>query len=91
LKGVTKIPTSSPSGRDAPSWSARFSLPHSAKSLTIFAAFTRATALGARAPMFKDAILWLWTAKSVKIWRITHRELAMTFDDEFAINTEEEA
>jgi len=37
----------------------RFSLPHSGKSLTIFAAFTRAMALGARAPMFKDAILWL--------------------------------
>ena len=48
-------------------------------------------ALGARAPMFKDAILWLWTAKSVKIWRITHTELAVPFDGEFAINAEEEA
>src|SRR5262245_16419677 len=43
-----------------------------------------------REPTFKDAILWLWTAKSVKIWRITHAELAMPFGDEFAVNIEEE-
>ena len=42
-----------------------------------------------REPTFKDAILWLWTAKSVKIWRIPHTEVATPCDDEFAINTEE--
>jgi len=59
LKLTTKSLTPPPSDRAAPSGSVRFSLPHSVKSLTIFAAFTRAMALGARAPMFKDAILWL--------------------------------
>jgi hypothetical protein len=59
LKLATKSPPPPPSDCDAPSGSVRFSLPHSVKSLTIFAAFTRAMVLGARAPMFKDAILWL--------------------------------
>jgi len=41
------------------------------------------------APTFKDRSLWLWTAKSVKISWITHAELAMPFDDEFASDIEE--
>jgi len=58
LKPATKSPTSPPNDRYAPSRSARFSLPHSAKSLTIFASFTRRER-SRREPTFKDAILWL--------------------------------
>jgi hypothetical protein len=47
MKLDTKSPTSPPNYRYAPSGSVSFSLPHSVKSLTIFASFTRANALGA--------------------------------------------
>jgi hypothetical protein len=47
LKLATINPTPPPGDRDSPSESARFSLPHSVKSLTIFASFTRTNALDA--------------------------------------------
>jgi len=47
LKLATKSPTAPPNDHDAPSGIARFSLPHSVKSLTIFPSFTRGKALDA--------------------------------------------